>query len=433
MTSQVERRRAPAGYRSLLSDRSFSPYFVGESVSSVGDAMSEVAIVLVAMSLVGADMEGRALAAATIVYLIPGVVTGTLMGRWLRRASPHRLLLLDSLWRFGWFALIGLLHSQDALSLPALLVCLGAAALTKPAGLAGGKAIIPVLVPPHRHLHANSLVSIVVQGAMMVGPALAGLVASVWTPVTALVVDGVSFLALTLGVLVSVRRIGAPSTAPAEDEVVDAEGTSDSTRTASTRTRSDLLRISLPVFATTGFFHLLYGGFVVSLPLLADARSAEDGGAALLGLMWSFFGIGAVSSGVLAPRFPALVRPAALPMMAMGWGVCMCVIALLPQPSVMILAMLFGGLSYGPYTAVVATMLQRDLPGADMIEVSGYYGVLTTAASPVGIMFAGLVVSEATPAVVMGLAGAFLVCAAALYAALLWRRTGLVAGRVDRV
>lgn len=433
MTSQVERQRAPGGYRSLLSDRSFSPYFVGESVSSVGDAMSEVAIVLVAMSLVGADMEGRALAAATIAYLLPGVVTGTLMGRWLRRVSPHRLLLCDSLWRFGWFALIGLLHSRDALSLPALLVCLGAAALTKPAGLAGGKAIIPILVAPHRHLHANSLVSLVVQGAMMVGPALAGLVASIWTPVTALVVDGISFLALTVGVLVSIRRGGVPSTPSAEDEVVGVGDGSSPARTGTTRTRSDLLRIALPVFATTGFFHLLYGGFVVSLPLLADARSSEDGGAALLGLMWSFFGVGAVSSGVLAPRFPALVRPAALPLMAMGWGVCMCVIAVVPQPSVMILAMLFGGLSYGPYTAVVATMLQRDLPGPDMIEVSGYYGVLTTAASPVGIMVAGLVLSDATPAVVMGVAGAFLVGAAALYAAVLWRRTGLVDGRPERV
>lgn len=435
MTSQVERRRSSGGYWSLLRDRSFSPYFVGESVSSIGDAMSEVTIVLVAMSLVSPEVEGRALAAATIAYLLPGVLTGTLLGRWLRRLSPHGLLLLDSLWRFGWFALIGLLHSQDALSLPALLVCLGAAALTKPAGLAGGRAIIPVLVPPDRHLHANSLVSLVVQGAMMVGPAVAGLVASIWTPVTALVVDGISFLALTAGVLISIR-VSAPTAPPAEDDVVEGGGRptsvqTTSTRTTSTRTRSDLLRISLPVFATTGFFHLLYGGFVVSLPLLANARSPEDGGAALLGVMWSFFGIGAVSSGVLAPRFPALVRPAALPLMAVGWGVCMCVIAVLPQPSVMTLAMLFGGLAYGPYTAVVSTMLQRDLPAPDMIEVSGYYGVLTTAASPLGIMLAGLVVSAVTPDVVMGVAGAGLVGAASVYTAVLWRRTGLDGGSLS--
>ncbi|MBC7762809.1 MAG: MFS transporter [Candidatus Saccharibacteria bacterium] len=432
MTSQVERRRVPGGYRSLLRDRSFSSYFVGESVSSVGDAMSEVAIVLVAMSLVDPDIEGRALAAATIAYLLPGVLTGTLLGRWIRHLSPHRLLLLDSLWRFGWFAMIGLLHSQDALSLPALLLCLGAAALTKPAGIAGGKAIIPILVPSDRHLHANSLVSLVVQGAMMVGPALAGLVATIWTPVTALVVDGVSFLALTTGVLISIRLRSTPTTPSAESHVVS-NCRPASVQLTTTRTRSDLLKISLPVFATTGFFHLLYGGFVVSLPLLVNARSSRDGGAALLGVMWSFFGIGAVLSGVLAPRFPALVRPAALPLMAAGWGMCMCVIAVLPQPSVMTLAMLFGGLAYGPYTAVVATMLQRDLLAPDMIEVSGYYGVLTTSASPLGIMLAGLLVSAVTPDVVMGVAGTVLVGAASVYTAMLWQRTGLDEGRANRV
>lgn len=111
-----------SGYAGLLRDRSFAPYVLGETISSFGDAMSEVAIALVAMGLVDVTAKGTAVAAATIAYLLPGVLTGTLMSRWLSLLPPTALLLLDSLWRFGWFSLVGLLHAHDDLSLGALLI-----------------------------------------------------------------------------------------------------------------------------------------------------------------------------------------------------------------------------------------------------------------------------------------------------------------------
>lgn len=436
MTEQVPAHPVePGGYRRLLRDRPFWPYFVGEGVSSVGDAMSEVAIVLVAMSLVSEELWGPAIAAATVAYLLPGLVTGVFLGRRMRSWSPRSLLVFDSLWRFGAFAVVGLLHEMDRLSLPVLVVCLAVAAVSKPAGVAGAKAIMPQLVGTSRLVHANSLLGVTVQGATMIGPAMAGVVAAVWAPVTALVVDGTSFLALAIGAWWSghvIRRSRRPAAsggsghqAEAEPEVPPQGG--------GCRPLSELIRACMPVFATTGAFHLIYGAFVVALPLLAAASSQGDDGAALLGVMWSCFGVGAVLSGLLAPRFPGIVRPTALPLMALGWGMCMCLMAVVSVPWMMVAVMVLGGLAYGPYTAVVATLLQRDLPARELAEAGSYYGVLTSTASPVGIMLAGFTATALEPTMVMGGAGICLVVLGVGYTIRLWSTRSLALGAIGHV
>ncbi|MFC4337996.1 MFS transporter [Salininema proteolyticum] len=408
---------AESGFRSLLRDKGFPSYFGGVAVSSLGNAMSEVAVVLVAMTLVDVELSGQAVAASTIAYMLPGLMVGILLSRYVRKFRPTTLIMADCLWRFGWFAIIGLLYSRDKLTLAIFVACLAAAALSKSAGRSGANATVPLLVPRDRLLHANTLSGIVVQGSTMVGPALAGLIASLWSPVGALVLDGATFLVFAVGAFAASRVIREKG----GDEITG--GAAETQRSGPWR----LVGTAMPVFVTTGVFYLLYGCFVVALPLLAAGHAPEDGGAGLLGVMWSLFGAGAVVSGLLAPRLRFLVRPRSLAAMSGGWGLCMCAVAASPHPALAALSMFLGGLAYGPYGAVVRTLFQRDFSKGDNMEVSGYYGALTSAAAPLGIMAAGILSSFAGPGAIMGAAGAVLVAMGTVGTAVMWRMSGLAA------
>jgi DHA3 family macrolide efflux protein-like MFS transporter len=400
--------RAP--YRTLLAQRTFRWYFAGETISSLGNAMSEITVVLLALDLAGRDARPLSLALATGAYLLPGVVTGILAGPRLGTWSPRALLLADCAWRGGWLAGAAGLVMTDRLRLPAYIAILALASLTRPLGVAGGRTMIPQLVPEGGLFAANSLVNSMVQASTMLGPGSAGVLVALLGPGPVLGVDAASFL-LFAAALGAVRPTGrtAAGDGVAGDAALAAvapfrAGRRFRLRSAWLVQHRDVARL----FGLTAVFYALYGPFVVALPLLVADRDPAST-ATILGGLWSAFGVGAIIGGLVGGGRPSLASPRVAGLIAAGWGVTTVAVALPAPLPVAAAAMFAGGVVYAPYLAIVSTVMQRQLPAGRLAEASAYFSSVTAVAVPAGTLLGGAAVVSAGPATVLGATGAALI------------------------
>jgi len=393
-------------YRKLLRQRGFRWYFGGETVSSLGNAMSEITVVLLALDLAGRGSRALAVALATAAYLLPGVSSGILAGPRLATWSPRTLLLTDCLWRGAWLAGAAGLAVAGRLALPVYIGALALASLTRPLGIAGGRAVIRQLVPPEGLFAANSLVNSMVPASTMLGPVSAGLLAALIGLGPVLGIDALSFL-LFAAMLATIR----PAEAHAGGDVASQVVVPPFVAGGRFRLRSMWLLQHPDVvglFGLTAVFYALYGPFVVALPLLVAAR-APGSTATVLGGLYSAFGVGAVIGGLIGGNRPTLVSPRVAALIAAGWGVTTVAVALPVPLPVVAAAMFAGGFVYAPYPAIVSTVMQRQLPSGRLAEASAYFSSVTAIALPAGTLLGGVAVVSAGPAAVLGAAGATLI------------------------
>jgi MFS family permease len=149
------------------------------------------------------------------------------------------------------------------------------------------------------------------------------------------------------------------------------------------------------IFALTALFHVLYGPFVVGLPLLVAARTGASSTATVLGALWSAFGLGAVLGGLLAGHRLSLATARTAALIAAGWGGVTVVVALPAHLGVAVVAMLVGGMIYAPYLAIVSTIMQHRLHRRRLAEASAYLSSLTGLAGPFGTLLGGVTVAVA--------------------------------------
>jgi hypothetical protein len=107
-------------------------------------------------------------------------------------------------------------------------------------------------------------------------------------------------------------------------------------------------------------YFFLYGPVEVAPPLYVTGPLR--GSAALLGLFWTVFGIGATVGSIIAgltrrlPVWPVLVAA------VIGWGAVLTPLGLLRLPVPALACFAAGGLLYAPYPALSATLFQRKAP-----------------------------------------------------------------------
>jgi hypothetical protein len=307
-------------YREVARTRYFRRFLTGEGISSVGDAMSEVTIVVLALAIAGQGRGPIAVALATGAYLVPGILSSLLTGRHLGRWQPRTLLLTDNVWRGGWIGVASVLAMTDGLHVWTYAALLGLASLSRPLGAAGSRTITTQLLD-ERHLFAgNSMLRGVVQIATTVGPVLAGVVVAVVGAGAALGIDALSFLAY------AVLLLEMPASA------VQAGSGPHGARPVVAGTGWWRNRAVLALFVITAVMLVLYGPFVVGLPIIVEQRSVALPTVTMLGLTWSAFGLGAVLGGLAAGGIAALATTRAAALIAAGWGACVLAVGI-PAPT----------------------------------------------------------------------------------------------------
>ena len=176
----------------LSHNRAFVLFWCGQSVSSIGDGFTFVALPLLVLKATGSTFEmGLVSASFAAGSMLSAVVVGHVVDRFSRRAAlisadiVRALLLLaipTSTWA-GWF------------SLPLLaVIAFGVGAAANASGVAF-VSFLPEIVPRAKLLSANAWLQGSVAVCFAVGPALAGPAVGRWGPELAIALDSLTFIA----------------------------------------------------------------------------------------------------------------------------------------------------------------------------------------------------------------------------------------------
>ena len=284
------------GAQRLWRDRRFATYWFGQGVSQLGDRVSELALPLIAVTMLTAAPGEVGLLTAAI--WAPNLLS-VVVGAWVdHRPSKRRLLVAANL-----------VQAAAAVTLPVVFWSghlaiwhLYAAALVLGAGGVLYQTSYPTffarLVRRDQYVEANSLLSTTRSGSFIAGPPVAGALIQAVTAPMAMVVDAVSFLvsAMAIGSVRVDERVaeagdGTPVTEP------DAGLLRRAGQGLVFLSRHPYLRVTLACATTLNFF-----SFVAAAVLLLYVSRTLGLDAAQIGLGLGLGALGGLAGALLAPR-----------------------------------------------------------------------------------------------------------------------------------
>jgi MFS family permease len=416
--------------------------------------MSAVAIAWLAIRLAPPASRGLWVGASVAAYTLPGAVGSVAFGRWLRGRRGVRLAGADAALRALALGTIPVLAGLHALGPLIYVGLLGASSLLHAWGMAGQYALIAEILPQRHRVAGNALLGIMAEITLIGGPALAGLITALAGPVTVIAVDAATFavLAVSYAWVASLVPRSGRSAGPAEegqpgpaeegqpgpaeegqpgpaeegqpglreqqsgadeeqqagpDELQragekqpgpHAQPLAGEPRAATDRPaiRSgwSVIRASrtlLGLQALTFVFYALYGPVEVALPV--HVATDLHGSAALLGLFWASYAVGAVLGSLAAPylrRWP--VWPTMIAIVA-GWGLALTPLGLGAPLGISFACFAVGGVIYAPYTSISVAVFQDASPAGALAPVLASRAALVIVSTPLGTALGGPLVA----------------------------------------
>jgi hypothetical protein len=296
----TERIRA-SPYHPALVHPVFRRILPGAAASALGDGMSAVAIAWLALKLAPAGSRGLWVGAAVAAYTLPGAVGAIALRRWLSGRHGTGLVIVNAVLRAVALGVVGCLALAGLLDPPAYVALLGASSLLTAWGVAGKYTLIADLFPADQRVAGNTVFSLADQTSLMIGPALAGVVTALAGPAIVITLDAASWALLAASYASAARLLRTAS--PPVPLPPDTPPTPDAPPAPHTPPGGWALIRSVPVLAgllaLSFVFYLLYGPLEVALPV--HVATDLHGSAALLGIYWAVFGVGAIIGELSAP------------------------------------------------------------------------------------------------------------------------------------
>jgi len=345
------------------------------AVSAVGDGMAVVAVAWLAIALSTANDRALFVGLAVAAYSLPGAAGAVLLARPLRHLSGRHLVAVDSTLRAVTLGAIPVLYAMGRLGQWLYVALLAASSLVHAWGLSGQYTLIDEHLPRELHTAGNALLTGFGMASYVVGPALAGLFAAVAGPGLPIAIDAATFAVLAVAAFAAPGRTTAAS--PAGESGARSPGFSAIARN----------RVLAGLLLLTVIYYFLYGPVEVALPLYVTG--SLHGGAGLLGLFWTVFGVGATAGSVVTglarrlPLWPTLVVG------VVGWGAALIPMGLLTLTVPAMAGFALGGLLYAPYPALSMTVFQRESPAALLSRVLAARSAVTIVVTPLGTALGG--------------------------------------------
>ena len=376
MTPARTTRLLPKAYRPLFAHAQFRRLLPVMSLSDLGDGMSTVAVAWLAILIAPPGRSGLLLGAAVAAYSLPGAAGALLLGRRLRGIPAQRLMVANACLRALCLGCVPLAWAAGLLSPALYVVLLAGSSVLSAWGSAGKYGLLAQLLVPELRLAANALIGSSSSAAMIVGPAVAGLLVAGLDPAWIIGLDALSFAVLAVRVG---RLRPPPDSAPATPAAPGAGGSG----LRLLRGQPELLGI----IAVTWGFNFLYGPVEVALPL--HVSRDLHAGAGLLGTYWACFGLGAVLGGLAVGSLRRLpLWPVTLGIVA-GWGAVLLPVGLAVPTAVSLGCFGLGGLIYGPFNALSFTLFQQRTPAALLTTVLAARSAALLTSAPVGTALGG--------------------------------------------
>jgi len=272
-------------YRQVFGFKSFRFFWLGFTLSVLGDTMTRVALTWMVWELTG---SAQALGWLAFAYTAPVLFGGLVAGWLLDRFGQRKVIFVDSLLRGVVVAIIPLLNAWGQLALWHIYLVAAIYGSLFMIPLAGGPALVPTLVSKGHLSTANALETLTFTLSGVIGPPVAGLLIARITAANVLVLDVVSYFAFAL-LLLGVRPLveKAPQTQVAKQSYRLGDAV-------------HLLRKNNILLSTTLMFmaaNLGIGLMFVWLPIYSD--QVLGGGSEMFGILLGFLAAGEVISAIL--------------------------------------------------------------------------------------------------------------------------------------
>ena len=355
----------------------FGRLWIGRLISLFGDALTLIALPWFVLQVTG---SGTATAGILLTLQLPAILTSMVIGSLIDRFQPRAIITIDNGLRTFIIGLIPILYWFGLLEIWLLFALTFFAGMLVPATEVGSRSILPDLVEDKDLEAANMLWSFSLNLSLVIGPAVAGLLVASFGGPSVLLIDAGTFavmaiVAVTLPIL---KRSQPPAQTPLSERL-------------GLRQLWQMKVVRYTTLLSLVFF-FSYGPLEAALPLYSDVILQTD--ARGYGLLWSALAVGALIGTLSSTMLSKHLRlGVALPLIALLWGA-----SLLPMVFVNNLwsacgLLLLGGLMWGPYTPMETTLLQRNVPKAQLGRVFGARSTLLTGGSPLGLAIGGILLA----------------------------------------
>jgi MFS family permease len=276
-----------ARYSLIFKARNFRSFWLGFTISALGDAMTRVALTWYVYELTG---SARALGLLTLAYTGPVLLGGFLAGYLLDRFDRRTVILLDSLARGIAVLLVPVFHLLGILELWHIYLVAAVYGSLMMVSLAGAPALVPSLIQREQLDTANALETLSFTLSGIIGPPLAGvLIGRIGAP-NVVLLDALSYFTFA-ALLLRVSLKDEPQTRRKETGM----------QPVRYRQAARLLIENKVLLATTLMFmsfNLGFGALIVWLPIYLGELAWA--GPELYGSLLGVFAAGEVISAALA-------------------------------------------------------------------------------------------------------------------------------------
>jgi MFS family permease len=436
-------------YRQLLENRALTRLLIGEFVSSIGDWLYLVALVVLVYRETGDPvLLGIVGAARLIPYFVLSIPAGLISDRFDRRL----VLLVSDLGRAVCMVVLAALVFADSGILPIAVVAFVATCFSAFFYPAFG-AYMPSLVRDEAEFGpANSAWATLDNLAWVIGPGIAGLILLAGNLELAFILNAITF-GIIGWVLWSLppskpTRAAQPTTAPAaaSDETLAgrparssvgprAANPAERVAAAPRRGRPGIpAEINVPavsgIIVLDALAWLAFGGINILIVILAIVVfRAGDEATGFLNVAIGVGGtIGAIVSGVLVLRTrlaPALLVAGA------AFSLATVLLGVAPALSIAFVAVATASVGHLVLDVARTTIFQRVVPDAYRGRFTGILMTTSTASEALGTLIVPILIGAFDIAIVLGFIGGALFAATLLAIALIGHAADLVEGPYD--
>jgi ENTS family enterobactin (siderophore) exporter len=367
---------------------------LSQGVSSLGDAVSFTALPLLVLALTG---SGVVMGVVGALQTLPDLVFGTVAGALADRSDRKRMMFAADLGRAILTAFIPISVLFHGPTLAIILIVAAPMSMLRSLFLAGYTASVPALVGRSQLARANAIFETVYSSGYIVGPSIAGLLASTIGPGFTLGIDAVSFAISSLGLFLVARPLRAPVDRP-PTRIVD-----DIREGVVFIVHHPLLRSVILLWGSSS---------IISAPIVAALAFRITRDLHLeptaLGLVLTAYGVGTVTGSLAATR---IGRRTSVALVLLGGefatGATLFAVSLVdPEPAIIGLAVL-AGIAQSLVLVTYITLRTAHSPDHLLGRVGSTARVLSLGLQPVGMLGAGVLIdatSGTTTIAVMGLA-----------------------------
>ena len=419
-----------ATYRELVRNRPLAKLLLGEFVSSIGDWLYLVALVVLVYRETGDPVIlGIVGAARLIPYFVLSIPAGMISDRLDRRM----VLLVSDIGRAICMVILAVLVASDAGIVPIAVVALVATCFSTFFYPAFG-AYMPSLVRHETEFGpANSAWATLDNLAWVIGPGIAGLILLAGHLEVAFLLNAVSF-ALIGWVLLSLpsatpTKAAGPPLTPSGETVAERASTAGRVRRSRIPAAVNLPAVS-GIIVLDALAWLAFGGINILIVLLAiDVFKAGDEATGFLNVAIGVGGtLGALISGVLVLR--ARLGPALL-VAGAAFSAATVLLGIAPALWIAFVAVATASVGHLMLDVTRTTIFQRVVPDAYRGRFTGLLMTTSTAAEAVGTLIVPILIGAFGIPSVLGVIGGALFAATLLAIALIGHAGDHVPGPYD--